>query len=98
MDQEQINITQAPGLILRFCHLQGVLSSVVVVPELGHDEDVLSFDNARGNCPSDAGTSLRLILIVICAIKKSIAGFDSLDIVSWVADIIEVSTHLINDV
>ena len=42
MDQVQVNVSQAPGLVLLLSHTQGMLPPVVGVPELGGDEDVLA--------------------------------------------------------
>lgn len=78
MNQVEIDVTQTPGFVLGLCHFQGVLSLVVVVPQLGGDEDVLSLDETFINGTLDALTGFLFILVIVCTIEETIANFDGL--------------------
>ena len=78
VDQVKIDVAKAPGLILGLCHLQGVLSAVVVIPKLGGDENILALHKAILDGALDTLTSFLLILVVVCAVEESVARLDGL--------------------
>lgn len=55
-----------------------MLSTVVVVPELGDYEDFLALDKSFLNRTVDALTSFVLVLVIIGTVEKAVANFDSL--------------------
>lgn len=55
-----------------------MLLAVVVVPQLGGDEDVLTFYQAVGNGAADTLTGLLLILIVVGAIEEAVTSLNGL--------------------
>lgn len=82
MNQVQVDIAKAPGLILCLCHLDGMLLTVVVIPQLGGDEDVLALDNAFFDGSLDTLAGFFLVLVVVCTVEETIADFDGLVCVS----------------
>ena len=69
MNEVQVDVAKAPGFVLCLGHGQRVLSTMVVVPQLGGDEDIFPFDQAFVDGPLDALASFVLVLIIICAIE-----------------------------
>jgi hypothetical protein len=59
-----------------------VVFLVVVVPELGDDEDVFALDEAFFDGALDALACFALVLIVVCAVEEAITDLDGLVIVS----------------
>lgn len=82
MDQVQVDVAKAPGFVLCLCHLNGMLLAVVVVPQLGGDENVLALDKAFLDGSLDALAGFLLVLVVICTIEETIANFNRLVCVS----------------
>lgn len=78
VDEVKIDVSETPGLVLSLGHGQGMISSVIVVPELGGDEDILTFHKAVLDGALDALTSLLLVLVIIRSIEQSVACLDSL--------------------
>lgn len=79
MDQIQINVSQTPGVVLGLGHGHGVLFGMVVVPQLGGDEDVFALDQPFVDGALDALPGLMLVLVVVCAIEQTVADFDRLE-------------------
>lgn len=44
VNEVQIDVSKTPGFVLGLGHLQRMLALVVVVPQFGGDEDVLTLD------------------------------------------------------
>lgn len=78
MHQEQINVSKTPSLILLLGHGERVLAAVVVVPQLGSDEDFLAGDEAIGNGAADSLASLLFVLVIVGSIEQPVSGFDGL--------------------
>lgn len=78
MDQVKIDVSETPGLVLELGHGQGMLALVVVVPELGGDEDVLTLDEALADGALDTLTSLLLVLVVVRSVEESVTSLDGL--------------------
>jgi hypothetical protein len=55
-----------------------MLALVVVVPELGGDEDVLTLDEALADGALDTLTSLLLVLVVVRSVEESVTSLDGL--------------------
>jgi hypothetical protein len=55
-----------------------MLPLVVVVPQLGGDEDILALDKAFFDGSLDTLPGLLLVLVVVCTIKQAIPDFDGL--------------------
>lgn len=76
MDEVEVEVLEPPvGQTLAARGLD-VLSSVVRVPKLGDDEQVLAFDKALGDGTRDAGTTLLLVGVVGRAVQKAVARLD----------------------
>ena len=82
MDEVQVDIAKSPGFVLCLRHLDGMFPLVVVVPQLGGDEDVLALDKAFFDGSLDTLAGFFLVLIVVCTIEETIADFDGLVCVS----------------
>jgi len=76
VDKQKVEISETPGLILTLYHINGILFTVVVIPELCSDEDILSIDQALINSLSDTLTSLTFVLVVVSSVKEPVADFD----------------------
>lgn len=59
-----------------------MLLAVVVVPQLGGDENVLALDKAFLDGSLDTLAGFLLVLVVVCAIEQTIPNFDGLVCVS----------------
>ena len=46
MNEVEVNVVQTPCVILSFSHGQGMVSAIVIVPQLCRNEDVVALDNA----------------------------------------------------
>jgi hypothetical protein len=79
MDQIKINVTQPPGLILSFGHCQGVVMTVVVVPQLGGNEYILSLDYTRINGSANTFSRCGFVLVVIGTVEESVSFFNCLE-------------------
>lgn len=55
---------------------------VVVVPELGDDEDVFTLDETFFDGTLDALACFAIVLVVVCAVKEAVADLDGLQMVS----------------
>ena len=86
MDEEKIDIAQAPSLVLSLRHGQGVGLAVIVVPQLGGDENVLALHQTLLNRPLDAVSGPLFILVVISPVKKSISDFEGLKRTGFIRD------------
>lgn len=82
VNQVQVDIAKAPGVVLGLCHLDGMLLAVVIIPQLSGNEDVLAFDNAFIDGSLDTLASFLLVLVVVCAVEEAITDFDGLICVS----------------
>lgn len=82
MDEVQVDVAKTPGFVLCLCHLDGMFPLVVVVPQLGGDEDVLALDKALFDSSLDTLTRLLLVLVVVCTIEQTIPDFDGLVCIS----------------
>lgn len=78
VDEVKIDVSKTPSLVLSLGHRQGMISSVIVIPELGGDEDILTLHKAVLDGALDALTSLLLILVIVCSVEESVACLDSL--------------------
>ena len=78
MDEVEIDVFQSPRLVLRLRLSEGVVFLVVVVPELGNDEDLFAFHNAFFDGSLYASAGFALVLVVICAVKEAVADLDGL--------------------
>lgn len=78
MDEEEIEVTEAPGLVLEAGLLEGVLALVVVVPELGGDEDVFALDDAFVNGAADALAGFFAVGVVPGTVNVAVAKLDCL--------------------
>lgn len=78
MNEEKVDVSQTPCLILGLGHFQSMLRMMVVVPELCGDEDVFPLDDAFFDCATDPLASFGLVLIVVRTIEETIADFDGL--------------------
>jgi hypothetical protein len=82
MDQVEIDVAQTPCLVLRFGLRESVFFAVVVVPELGDDEDILTLDESFVDGTLDTLSCFSLVLVVVSTIEETIAYFDGLDTIS----------------
>jgi hypothetical protein len=78
VNQVKVNVSQTPGLVLRLSHSLGMLALVVVVPQLGRDEDVLALDEALGDGALDALACLLFVLVVVGSVEAAVSRLDSL--------------------
>lgn len=78
VDQIEIDVTQAPCFALGFGLCESVFFAVVVVPELGYDEDVFTLDEPFVDSAFDALSCFSLVLVVVRAVKETISDFDGL--------------------
>lgn len=85
VNQVQINVSQPPSLVLRLGHSIGMLALVVVVPELGGDEDVLALNETFGDGTLDALSRLLFVLVVVGSVEAAISSLDSLEVLSDLA-------------
>ncbi|TKW52727.1 hypothetical protein CTA1_11257 [Colletotrichum tanaceti] len=79
VDEEQVDVAQPPGLVLLLGHGDGVLPAVVVVPQLGRDEDVLALHEPVGDGAADTLAGLLFVLVVVGAVEEAVTGLDGLD-------------------
>jgi hypothetical protein len=61
---------------------ESVFLAVIVVPELGDDEDVLTLDESLVDGTLDALSCFLFVLVVVCTVEEAVADFDGLDAVS----------------
>jgi len=78
VDQIEIDVTQAPRFVLGFGLCESVFFAVIVVPELGDDKDVFTFDKAFVDSAFDAFSCFSLVLVVVRAVKETVSDFDGL--------------------
>jgi hypothetical protein len=78
VNQVEVDVPQTPGLVLELGHLESMLAAVIVVPELGGDEDVLALHQTLGDGALDALASLLLVLVVVGTVEQAVAGLDGL--------------------
>lgn len=76
VDEEEIEVLETPGLKLELGLLVRVLALVVVVPELGGDEEVFSLHQALVNGASDALASLGAVGVVPSTIEVTVSELD----------------------
>lgn len=82
MDEVQVDVAKSPGFVLCLCHLDGMFPLVVVVPQLGGDEDVLTLYKALLDSSLDALACFLLVLVVVSTIEQTISDFDGLVCIS----------------
>jgi hypothetical protein len=78
----EIDPTQPPRFVLRFGLCESVFFAVVVVPELGDDEDVFTLDESFVDGALDALSCFLFVLVVVSAVEETVAYFDGLDAIS----------------
>ena len=78
MDQEQVEVAETPGLILEAGLLERVLPLMVVVPELGGDEEILALDDTLLNGTADALSCLGAVGVVPRAVDVAVANLDGI--------------------
>lgn len=78
MDEVEVNVPKTPGVILGLGHGKGMLTAVVVVPQLSGDEDVLALNEAFLDGALNTLAGLLFVLVVVGAVKAAIPGLDSL--------------------
>lgn len=78
MDQEKVNVSKTPSFILLLGHSQRMFFSVIVVPQLGRDENLLALDEPVRDGFPDAIAGFFLVLVVVCSVKESVSDFDGL--------------------
>ena len=88
MDEVEIDVSQTPGLVLSFGLSKSMVFLVVVVPELGDDENLLTLDKAFFDGALDALACFALILVVVCAVEEAVADFDCLRVVNLLDQIL----------
>lgn len=59
-----------------------MLLAVIVIPQLGGDEDVLALDKTFFDGSLDTLAGFSLVLVVVCTIEETITDFDGLFCVS----------------
>lgn len=79
MNQVQVDVSKTPGFVLCLGHGIGMFPLVVVVPELGSDEDVLALDQALGDRALDSLACLLFVLVVVSSIEAAVASLDRLE-------------------
>lgn len=87
MNEVQINVSQTPSVVLSFRLGESMVFLVVVVPELGDDENLLTLDKAFFDGALDALACFALVLVIICAVEEAVADFDCLRVVNSLAQI-----------
>lgn len=78
VDEVKIDVADTPGLVLNLGHLEGMLATVVVVPELSGDEDIFTLHEALLDGTLDTLTSLLLVLVVVGTVEASVTSLDGL--------------------
>lgn len=78
VNEIQINVSQAPSLVLGFGCSESMVFLVVVVPEFGDYEDFFALDEAFVDGALDALACFVLVLVVVCAVEEAVADFDGL--------------------
>ena len=76
MDQEQVEVAETPGLILEAGLLERVLPLMVVVPELGGDEEILALDDTLLNGTANTLSCLGAVGVVPRAVDVAVAKLD----------------------
>lgn len=82
MDQIEVQITQPPGFVLRLGLRESVFFAVVVVPELGDDEDVFTLDESFVDGTLDTLSCFLFVLVVVSTVEETVSYFDGLDAIS----------------
>lgn len=90
MDEVKIDVSQPPRLILGFRLSKGVVFLVVVVPELGDNENFFTLDQAFSDGALDALAGFVLVLVVIGAVKEAVADFDGLGLSATLALLLDL--------
>ena len=75
VNEVQIDVTQSPCFVLRFCLSKCVILLVIVVPELRNDEDLFTLHEAFFDGSLDALACFMLVLVIICSVEQAVAGF-----------------------
>jgi hypothetical protein len=75
----EIDPTQPPRFVLRFGLCESVFFAVVVVPELGDDEDVFTLDESFIDGTLDALSCFLFVLVIVSTVEETVAYFDGLD-------------------
>ena len=78
MNEVKIDVPQTPRFVLRFRLSKSMVFLMVVVPEFGDDENLFTLDEAFFDGALDALACFVLILVVVCAVEKTVADFDGL--------------------
>lgn len=80
VDQEEINVPKSPCIVLGFGHLQSMFGPMIVVPQLGGNEDVLSLHQAIFDCALDTLACFGLVLVIVCSVEETISNVDRLSL------------------
>lgn len=78
VDQEQVEVAETPGLILEAGLLERVLPLMVVVPELGGDEEILALDDTLLNGTADTLSCLGAVGVVPRPVDVAVAKLDGI--------------------
>ena len=78
MDQEQVEVAETPGLILEAGLLERVLPLMVVVPELGGDEEILALDDTLLNGTANTLSCLGAVGVVPRPVDVAVAKLDGI--------------------
>lgn len=81
VDEEEVNVSQAPRLVLLFHHGKSMLFAVVVVPKLSGHENVFALDKTLLDCSLDSLPGFLFVLVVVGTIEEPVASFDRLQYV-----------------
>ena len=65
-----------------------MVSTVIVVPQLGDDEDLFTLDEPFFDGTLDALACFVLILVVVCTVEQAVADFDGLVGVSLLSSLV----------
>ena len=80
MNQEKINVSQAPSIILGLCHWYCLFFTVVVVPEFHGYKNVFTLYEAVFDGAENAFASFFFVLVIVGAVEESVTRFDSLQL------------------
>lgn len=76
MDQEEIEVVEAPPLELLADNGFNLVLLVEGVPEFRGDEEVFAFNKAFINCALDTLASDLLVAVIECTVKEAVTGLD----------------------
>lgn len=80
VDEIKVDVAETPSLVLGLGHGHSMFFSVVVVPQLGGNEDILALHETLLNGSLDTLTGLLLVLVVVSTVEEAVTGLDGLRI------------------